>query len=258
MKTKASEASERADPTTGSPTTIKYDRLWHNTNNTNNHQTSSRSIDYSSTSSPSKSSDEDCKPINCDITETIPMQDESTAIIALNRIQPIISTSSSDSQLQCAFYNKSFEMFDSTDSKKVSHLCASELCSPHQMSRINKHETVSMYLSSDDESCDSEQKCPPYYSCVIERNGKLNLCDSGKLDIEKIQPQNQFCQSHDTSKEAHLSTEEPIHPHQSDQYSISDGSNPFRHNEMAKKNNCEKCGHKLKIQRYFTDSFRWK
>lgn len=186
----------------------------------------------------------------------MPIQDESTAIVALNRIQPIISSSSSDSQLQCAFYNKSFEIFDASESKKNAHLCESELCSPQQMSLINKHGTVSMFLSSDDESFDSEQKCLPYYSCVIERNSKLSLCDSNELNIEKLQPQNQFSQSHDPSNEAHSNTQQPTNHQHSDQTTISNGSNPFEQNEMTKKHNCEKCGHKLKMQRLFTDSFQ--
>lgn len=216
-----------------------------------------------------------------------------TALLAADHFQPIHRTSSSESSehLQCAFYGKNVEMIDAIELEKSPNLLCSvavrsqqhhhQQQQQHQMSSMNVHGSVSVYVSShssnssgssiSDGSIVCDQNCVPYYSCVIERS-KLNVNDDDDDDgngmrIEMKQSHNQLNLSNDMA--SRTSAEEQPIEHHADTRPTHDACTeptPLKLNESnggttnpngkTNKMNCEKCGHKLRLQRLFTDTFQ--
>lgn len=120
--------------------------------------------------------------------------------------------------------------------------------------------------SSSDGSISCDQHCVPYYSCAIERTNKLN--DGNEMRIEMIRSHNQLNLSNDMANrtsgqeqpmEQHHANTSPTHDQDREETILklnesNDGT--INLHGITKEIICEKCGHKLRLERLFTDTFQ--
>lgn len=91
---------------------------------------------------------------------------------------------------------------------------------------------------------------------------ELNRCDGNEMGIEQLQSHHQFCQSNDEPLQRISATDiidrqhvdmRALDPFGCDKPQMENDIEP---SAVTTKINCGKCGHKMQLRRFFTDTFR--
>lgn len=215
-------------------TTIKYDRLWQSDiefpSISNTHQ-----IDISSSLSTTSSEDEISnsttysKPFNLKANNSNNGMSISSNSYEFQQTFNIFLSGKrqSDPQIRYAFYNKGFEVNDTFNRLRKFSLSHYEV-QRKPMENINEYGSIENESSV--ESVETQQ-------CLF------SVDDSG-IHIDEMGKPYQY--NTDNSIDQQLKTN-------------SSQSDPFQsdNNKLKKIKNCEKCGHKPTLQRFFSNAFTW-